>query len=534
MSLHGPAPTDAGSSSTVGYLVTSILSEHETLRAENADLRAQLAVARQHADPVAAATINDLQQRYEREREHHAATRKSLNAMREAWDEFERHSAVLDSRLHDARKEVSRVMGESVGYAHFQPPPSPMVLAGAAARVAGTARTLPVFPGMPATLPPTPVTMPTRRHRTDSNDERPTKRHRVDGPRHVGELPIARPPQYLTGPGADRGYLAAPAPSFAFPLARPAASSTSPKQNGVVDMGGRPRSRATTPTRSRSRSLSVENMLLDAAGDSPLAQSATAAIAPPMQQYQTHVFQPPVTGPPVKRTQTRPIDKAATLGDPTTSPNGRAPIILPPGGFPATNDKGQRICRQCGLAGRYKDGKCVEKWGPGPSGPGTVCDRCRKKMKRVERRGTMDPIALGPHNISPPPSGIHEREPERVSAAVTLPARLPGAPELARISPLLVAHVPHQAHPPIATLGASPPPRARADSASSHSHVSAHSPSQQRALVRPRSISEIDNEIDVDAEADDDDDLANDLLAAVDASEGTSGSWAVKREAVEV
>lgn len=43
--------------------------------------------------------------------------------------------------------------------------------------------------------------------------------------------------------------------------------------------------------------------------------------------------------------------------------------------FPATNAQGQRICRQCGLAGRYKEGKCVEKWGPGPEGPGTVCDR---------------------------------------------------------------------------------------------------------------------------------------------------------------
>ncbi|KAF8148902.1 hypothetical protein B0H34DRAFT_735827 [Crassisporium funariophilum] len=28
------------------------------------------------------------------------------------------------------------------------------------------------------------------------------------------------------------------------------------------------------------------------------------------------------------------------------------------------------------MVGRYKDGKCVEKWGPGPMGPGTVCDRC--------------------------------------------------------------------------------------------------------------------------------------------------------------
>lgn len=41
----------------------------------------------------------------------------------------------------------------------------------------------------------------------------------------------------------------------------------------------------------------------------------------------------------------------------------------------ALNFAGQRTCRQCGETGRYKDGKCVEKWGPGPKGPGTVCDR---------------------------------------------------------------------------------------------------------------------------------------------------------------
>ena len=64
---------------------------------------------------------------------------------------------------------------------------------------------------------------------------------------------------------------------------------------------------------------------------------------------------------------------------------------LPPGGFPATNDNGERICRQCGERGRYKEGKCVEKWGPGPEGPGTVCDRCRKKKKRIERLGTLYP-----------------------------------------------------------------------------------------------------------------------------------------------
>lgn len=80
----------------------------------------------------------------------------------------------------------------------------------------------------------------------------------------------------------------------------------------------------------------------------------------------------------------------------------------------------------------------------------TRCSRCRKKMKRVERLGTMDPAARGPHNISPPPA--HERDPERITAAATLPARLPPAPELPRSSPLLASH---HAHPPIATLGGS-------------------------------------------------------------------------------
>ncbi|KAL0574287.1 hypothetical protein V5O48_007663 [Marasmius crinis-equi] len=75
-----------------------------------------------------------------------------------------------------------------------------------------------------------------------------------------------------------------------------------------------------------------------------------------------------------------------------TSPSnpGSQSSIVQPGSYPPTNAQGQRICRQCGQPGRYKEGKCVEKWGPGPHGPGTVCDRCRKKMKRVERRGTIE------------------------------------------------------------------------------------------------------------------------------------------------
>lgn len=81
-------------------------------------------------------------------------------------------------------------------------------------------------------------------------------------------------------------------------------------------------------------------------------------------------------------TPTTAVPQSATATAPTAVPHH------PP--YPPTNSQGQRICRQCGMPGRYKDGKCVEKWGPGPEGPGTVCDRCRKKMKRVERRGTIE------------------------------------------------------------------------------------------------------------------------------------------------
>ncbi|KAG8851987.1 hypothetical protein FRB96_009003 [Tulasnella sp. 330] len=76
---------------------------------------------------------------------------------------------------------------------------------------------------------------------------------------------------------------------------------------------------------------------------------------------------------------------SATQQQPPTRHAGPGPAVKP-----TFNEKGERICRACGQPGRYRDGKCVEKWGPGPAGPGTVCDRCRKKMKRVERRGTTE------------------------------------------------------------------------------------------------------------------------------------------------
>ena len=94
---------------------------------------------------------------------------------------------------------------------------------------------------------------------------------------------------------------------------------------------------------------------------------------------------PPITTAvaPLPSTPTTAVHQSVPAPPPAAVPHPHTP-------YPPTNTQGQRICRQCGLVGRYKDGKCVEKWGPGPEGPGTVCDRCRKKMKRVERRGTLE------------------------------------------------------------------------------------------------------------------------------------------------
>ncbi|KAF9523220.1 hypothetical protein CPB83DRAFT_898959 [Crepidotus variabilis] len=124
----------------------------------------------------------------------------------------------------------------------------------------------------------------------------------------------------------------------------------------------------------------------------PASQSAPGSLrnVPGVQGhvYTTHVFAPVVTGAPTKKTK---YPNTANVGVPGPSvDNAQTPGAPPTAPFAATNAQGQRICRQCGMVGRYKDGKCVEKWGPGPMGPGTVCDRCRKKMKRVERRGTLE------------------------------------------------------------------------------------------------------------------------------------------------
>jgi hypothetical protein len=233
---------------------------------------------------------------------------------------------------------------------------------------------------------------------------------------------------------------------------------------------------------------------------------------------------------------------------------------LPPGGFPAVNDKGQRICRQCGLPGRYKDGKCVEKWGPGPEGPGTVCDRCRKKMKRVERRGTLDPHSQTPafvHSRAHAPT--QGRDHVQAASASQVSDR-----SIVRTDTVVVPHPPPPQH--VQAYGGPPEPRER-EAVSPRSNASSltvarpkgdtaqsdpSSRSRSRSPIPPTQrngsqgkpppskppppLSSGDGESDAegDPEAEEVDDPEDDLLAAVDAAEASSGKatmtpW-VKRE----
>jgi hypothetical protein len=222
------------------------------------------------------------------------------------------------------------------------------------------------------------------------------------------------------------------------------------------------------------------------------------------------------------------------------------------------NDKGQRICRQCGLPGRYKDGKCVEKWGPGPEGPGTVCDRCRKKMKRVERRGTLDPHSqttafMHPRAHAP----IQERDHVHGTPATQVADRTIG-----RTDTVVVAHPPSSQPPQ--SYGGAPEPRER-DAVSPRSNASsvtvarpsvkgdaAHSDPSSRSHSRspvplpahpqrngsqvqppptkpplPLSSGEGESDAEGDPEPEEVDDPDADLLAAVDAAEASSGKGAI-------
>ncbi|KAH9911537.1 uncharacterized protein BXZ73DRAFT_107922 [Epithele typhae] len=163
---------------------------------------------------------------------------------------------------------------------------------------------------------------------------------------------------------------------------------------------------------SRGSSMSLDDMLIDAATadgmppqqlQGPRGRSSSPSRADyhmrgraaihggslSGQTQTTHIFVTPQTGPNVEKPKLGVLRSNGSIM--TMGLNGSivsGPATIGGGGFPATNHQGQRICRQCGLAGRYKDGKCG------------------KKMKRVERRGTLDSMCLNAH-LHNQPLAIH-------------------------------------------------------------------------------------------------------------------------------
>ena len=158
-----------------------------------------------------------------------------------------------------------------------------------------------------------------------------------------------------------------------------------------------------------------------AAGGESTHSSSRGAMYPPGQEAPnsaggnrvTH-FLPPQLGPPQpkkiyhnSKSITLPPGNGSISGGAAAPPGPGGNAIRGPGPGPP-NGQPVRTCKSCGEPGRYKDGRCVEKWGPGPHGPGTVCDRCRKKMKRVEKRSGMEAAAAAAQNsLASGGHGVH-------------------------------------------------------------------------------------------------------------------------------
>ncbi|KAF5344509.1 hypothetical protein D9756_011355 [Leucocoprinus leucothites] len=339
--------------------------------------------------------------RAERARDEADARRR---AMHDNWLSVDRYLALIEHRAQDARVHYARVVSgdnTNISLPSISPYSHP------------TASSSHVFPP----LPPHPNPNPHRRPRTPSMEssfpQPPAKRSRGDSDDRGRRYPdpaypptsappppgyddyrrreprMVRPPG-SRGPGRSRSRSSEKSISSVDEMLLQATAQESNGTNGAPNRRqlhppnaypsvGQQRSHPDSPPYPRPR--------VDHPGP-PLGPASAN------QQAQPYLFAPIVTGAPSKKQKYAAgggVTPAASTNNMSGGPIETPPVPAPPvAAFPPTNAEGQRICRQCGLPGRYKDGKCVEKWGPGPMGPGTVCDRCRKKMKRVERRGTLE------------------------------------------------------------------------------------------------------------------------------------------------
>ncbi|KAG9309785.1 hypothetical protein JVU11DRAFT_10159 [Chiua virens] len=421
-------------------------------RLEKAErLIASYSAAAATSNPTVTASLSEAAQRViaecetradraEHARDEADARRRVLS---DSWDELNRYLHLIELRAADARAGFSRLVADGGGQLVLAPVPLPgypqsavpqspaiMLVPPSVHRSHRHSSSLNSSHGLPPLPPPPHPTSSRVRPRSGSFDDPSyqlaSASATTTGPINVAVPPTPTPSTVLTSrPPIPPSSQISPHPAIRMPTqirdplpAPPSAPSPSTKCSSkhpptTLVLAGNPSPHAAViahhqhpnhaPTPNSQRSIVGH-----------VSGSTPGPLEHPGEQrmYQTHIFAPPVTGAPTKKgkpgsnagiltngagtlpapplttptvppTPTPAIPQSVTVPAPPAVPHSHPP-------YPAQNAQGQRICRQCGLAGRYKDGKCVEKWGPGPEGPGTVCDRCRKKMKRVERRGTIE------------------------------------------------------------------------------------------------------------------------------------------------
>jgi hypothetical protein len=391
---HSPAPppqlsnnanNNNSSPSQLAHILSTVLADNESLSKDLATARVRYERAEQtlallkppatsttvtddalsppssaYPEP-ARRTILDLQSHLEAEKVAREAADSRLRTISEAWFDLDRYLQASEIHLSDARSHFSQLLRDASTKPSFNPLPAyqPRHSHQLNPRAPAASQTFPNFP-----QPPPPSSLPARvRHRDDNTEDAPPpKRIRTDrGARHSIEVrtrhtPIACGMLILA---AQSSRMRAHAlPSYSTPEmnhhlhpAYPAQQASS--RGRRLDRQDQSPSLSLSPTRSRSSSMSLDELLLEATDNkrasppSPQpghayvvpsyyrpvssvrpsrspdyrgphairrdAMSQSSAVSPaipstaqpqPQGQYQTlqtHIFAPPVTGPPGKK-----------------------------------------------------------------------------------------------------------------------------------------------------------------------------------------------------------------------------------------
>ncbi|KIY53491.1 hypothetical protein FISHEDRAFT_55130 [Fistulina hepatica ATCC 64428] len=388
--------TPSSSSATLAALLAESCREVEHLRTQVATLTKRLETADQLVDSfrrigeaansenkdagptISQATANsiifDWNDRANKAEMAKADAEAKSKFVTDQWQELDRYFSTVEARVSEARASFAHIMEAGSGQLSIIPVPSP-----SSSRPPSYMRTA---GSMPAYSYPHLSTSPRIRMRSDSLDTMSgysaSKRLRGDN-----NQPLPR----------EGG---ASAEAFRVPPAR--VIQNSPPQR--------------MPDHAHGKSKGVDDideMLWETTRNGKDGGGSKPGVLP----YPGPIYAPVIVGttPEVNKSTVSPPGRNRTPSPPQplrgpSTQLGTYDIGKP---YPPHNEAGQRLCRTCGAVGRYKDGRCIEKWGPGPCGPGTVCDRCRKKMKRFERRGETQPRGqpmLRPDMMHVPPPGM--------------------------------------------------------------------------------------------------------------------------------